>query len=778
MIVSKNFNLIEEENEIRLDNNLIGLEFVRFEGDSGVVALRGIRDMHSGAFFCFQNMLNSPWWEMEWRDTGGFRALINSSSPACGNYGLELSETDEEVTLFLEWKEISLYRARCGDPNRIIPREKQDDKVDVRISVKLCRGDSLAYWRASVHNHSSSWTLWRWTLPLADNVHRDGADRRYDNLTVPEGGWGAYLSCPAEGLFAGWNAKLQAIYPSFMWPMQFLAFDNDKQGLYIGFHDPESHPKILNMEAVNGNLSISVDHFPENMTQAQPCSNLKHMVTGVFQGDWYDASGIYRGWALKQKWAAKGNIADRSDVPEWLRKIVLWWCLSSGKDTGSLSLPSEPLIEDTADLAIRLHERFPYQTGVHWYNWGQNLFNTDFPDFLPAKTGFKEQVRRLRDQGITVMPYINARLADPNCKSWQEDGMERFSAKRSSPRCSPAIMHNYIEQYPNEQLMVPMCSHTSYWQDKMREVISRIRRELDVDAIYLDQVAAGAPPLCFDASHGHPLGGGGYGVTGYQNMLEKIVTWSKKAGEEIALTTESNAEPFISGVAAFLMWFSAHPQSVPIFPAVYGGYVLTFGRAFYDADLQDPSAFISKLGQMFTWGCQPGWIHSSVAEKLLLPEHETAAKYLDAVCRAFTMGGRYLTEGRMLRLPQPLSRNEKLKTRWENKFTMHVARQSPEGRLTVEMPEMLCTLWLAPGGDLALAMTNMSTGERTVKYRLEAPEADITKTEQYYLRDTGAASGEFTGQVEAVEDGVLIVTATLAPESAYVLKIIKCEDYE
>ncbi len=72
----------------------------------------------------------------------------------------------------------------------------------------------------------------------------------------------------------------------------------------------------------------------------------------------------------------------------------------------------------------------------------------------------------------------------------------------------------------------------------------------------------------------------------------------------------------------------------------------------------------------------------------------------------------------------------------------------------------------------------MSPGERIVKYRLEAPEAGITKSGQYYLWDTGAAPGEITGQVEAAGDGVLILTATLAPKSAYVLKIIKCENYE
>ncbi|MDD3926569.1 MAG: DUF6259 domain-containing protein, partial [bacterium] len=745
-MMSRHFNLLEAENEIRLDNGLIGLEFVCLERDSGVFSLRGIRKMNSGALFQFQNSPEDPWWEMEWRDTKGFRARINSSSPARGDYHFETSETDEEITLCLRWQGISLYHAKCGDLNRVIPRESESDTVDVEVAVTLRRDDPFAYWKSSMKNNSSCWTLWQWTLPLAGNVHRDGADRHNDNLIVPEGGWGAYLSQPAEGLFQGWNQKLQAMYPSFMWPMQFLAFDNDKQGLYIGFHDPEAHPKLLNMEAVDGNLNISVDHFPENMTQAQPDFSLEHIVTGVFQGDWYDASGIYRDWALKQKWTRKGNIADRSDIPEWMREIVLWWCLSSGKDTGSLSLPSEPPIEDTADLACRLHERFPYRTGIHWYNWGENLFNTDFPDFLPAKPGFREEVERLRERGVTVMPYINARLADPNSPSWHEDGMEEHSAKRSSPRCIPEIMHNYIEKYPNDQLMVPMCSHTAYWQDKILDVIRNIRRETGVDAIYLDQVAAGAPPLCFDASHGHPLGGGAYGVTGYQDMLDKMVAWSEESGEGVALTTESDAEPFMAGVAAFLMWFSTHPQSVPIFPTVYGGYVLTFGRAFYGADLQEPTAFISKLGQMFTWGCQPGWIHSSVAEKLLLPEHETAAEYLDAVCRAFTSGRRYLTEGRMLRPPQPLSRNGSFKTSWENKFTMHVAGQSTAGRLKLDMPEVLCTLWATPDDSLALAMTNMSAGERTVRYRLEAPETGITMAGRYRLRDTAAAPGEFTGQ--------------------------------
>lgn len=51
-----------------------------------------------------------------------------------------------------------------------------------------------------------------------------------------------------------------------------------------------------------------------------------------------------------------------------------------------------------------------------------------------------------------------------------------------------------------------MCSATRFWQDQVAGTVDRLGGEVGANAVYIDQIAAAGPPLCFDASHGHPLG--------------------------------------------------------------------------------------------------------------------------------------------------------------------------------------------------------------------------------------------------------------------------------
>ena len=53
----------------------------------------------------------------------------------------------------------------------------------------------------------------------------------------------------------------------------------------------------------------------------------------------------------------------------------------------------------------------------HVYNWHHIPFNVEYPHFLPAKPEFTENIKKLKDGGIYVMPYINA-------VSWDTEDIE------------------------------------------------------------------------------------------------------------------------------------------------------------------------------------------------------------------------------------------------------------------------------------------------------------------------------------------------------------------
>jgi hypothetical protein len=167
-------------------------------------------------------------------------------------------------------------------------------------------------------------------------------------------------------------------------------------------------------------------------------------------------------------------------------------------------------------------------------------------------------------------------------------------------------------------------------------------RECGTAGVYIDQVAAAAPKLCMDRSHGHPLGGGHWWTEGYWRMMEDI-RQAKPPGA--MLTTECNSEPFVRWFDGYLTWHWQYDGQVPAFPAVYGGTIQMFGRAYRGGDTKD-LALRMKAGQQLVFGEQPGWLDPNVVKEKDNAEFFRAMVQLRAKC------SRYFSAGEMMRPPR------------------------------------------------------------------------------------------------------------------------------
>ncbi|MCL4506010.1 MAG: DUF6259 domain-containing protein, partial [Chloroflexi bacterium] len=142
-----------------------------------------------------------------------------------------------------------------------------------------------------------------------------------------------------------------------------------------------------------------------------------------------------------------------------------------------------------------------------------------------------------------------------------------------------------------------------------------------------------------DESHGHPLGGGHWWNEGYWDMIDRI-RQALPAGR--MLTTECNAEAFLRQFDAYLTWHWQHDNMAPAFPAVYGGTIQTFGRAYGG----DVLAQRMKAGQQFVFGEQLGWFNPVVIEQ------PGVGRYLRQVIRLRWRLRRYFYVGEMMRPPK------------------------------------------------------------------------------------------------------------------------------
>ncbi len=178
------------------------------------------------------------------------------------------------------------------------------------------------------------------------------------------------------------------------------------------------------------------------------------------------------------------------------------------------------------------------------------------------------------------------------------------------------------------QTLLFVCS-----QNTISGTVEYMTSQFGLDGVYIDQIAAAGYRACFDPAHNHTIGGGHYWVDGYKELLQEVgltgvgepasfgqCMVSRKcamcggplpqpclpvsypvapslhqtrtlAGPNAVLLTESNAEPFMSGINIYLTLvgfmgdFAGANRIVNPFGAVYGGYYLSMGAIFFEEDL-------------------------------------------------------------------------------------------------------------------------------------------------------------------------------------------------
>ena len=404
----------------------------------------------------------------------------------------------------------------------------------------------------------------------------------------------------------GKELRWQGIYPSGWCSMQFTAvYDETKAvGLYVAPLNSGGSVKTIRLDADSAadSLVIRFEH-----PLPLPCGPDGTWIFGVlepFRGDWYDAAMIYRDYVRERaQWYPREKLGPdgRTDTPRWMKELCVW---------AQCADPPEKMPETMR----RFTEAFGIPTAVHWYNWHQVPFDNDYPHFFPAKDGFKEAVAEIQKNGdCFVMPYINGHLWDTRDKEMEDF---QFTSIALPATAKKEDGKPYIETYGSKESdgspveLAAMCPATDVWKNKVAENVLRLINECGCASVYVDQVAAAQPNLCFDKSHGHPLAGGDWWNREYWKMFEKIRSEMPK---DKMLTTECNAEPFVNIFDGYLTWHFQYQDQVPAFAAVYGGAVQMFGRAYRggpDQELADRM----KAAQQLVYGEQIGWFDPRVID--------------------------------------------------------------------------------------------------------------------------------------------------------------------
>ncbi len=564
-------------------------------------------------------------------------------------------------------------------------------------------------WKLTVINRSKTWGLWTAEYPYLPTIlaNQDG------EMLLPGGNWGGRI-------VKNPNLDFSPRYPSTTAPMQFMAFNIKNAGLYFAAHDPDATPKHPTLKRPQ---DTTIRLIPENA--GQPGTSLKQefpIVLKAYNGNWWNAAKIYRNWVLKQIWTAKGPIVNRKDYPKQFIDNGFWLCLSGTPQQ------IKGIMEETAKI---VNDRVPF--GVHWYCWHQIPFDHTYPEYFPAKEGFSEITRELTAKNMLIMPYINGRLWDMDIDSFKNKGINSAAKDQKG--------NPYIEIYGSKRRLVPNCPYTKQWQDTVNDICRQLI-DNGVNGIYLDQIGAAAPALCFDKSHGHPLGGGKHWCIGYRQMLNQTKKMAMEKG--VTLTTENTAEPYMDNIDGFLTWIQQNENDVPALPAVYSGYTIYFSSPQSATDTFD--AFRACQGRNFLWGCQLGWVHWFYQN-----EHRDKFEYLIKLAilqkkaKNFFVLGELLGELENQETPMPM--------------TMVWNRTKPHD---VTIPPVESTVWKDPAGNLLVAVVNYSN----------EPQSFVAASSQLQIPDKSwkcSRINEFGHVTVGLTTQPLDIKLTLKPQEIAIL---------
>jgi hypothetical protein len=270
-----------------------------------------------------------------------------------------------------------------------------------------------------------------------------------------------------------------------------------------------------------------------------------------------------------------------------------------------------------------------------------------------------------------------------------------------------------------------MCPTTSLWQTTVREIVLRLMGEVGAKAVYIDQIAAAAPALCMDPTHGHTLGGGSWWTErGYWPLLKAL---RERMPNDRMVTTECAAEPYTSSVDGYLTWDWQAQGMVPMLPAIYGGAVQYFGRNYAAGAGTRDLALCMKMGQQLVFGEQIGWLDPRISSD------PVAGAFLRLVVRTRSRYVAYWSRGEMARPPRLMGELPAVRADW-----------AWFGETWVSTPAVLTGAWTLPRERrLLLLFVNVSDREVRSVLAWNARSYGITAAKLTFavLRDPDAPLG-------------------------------------
>lgn len=688
--------------DTRLSNGLIAVGFSRPEDGGAIVTLRN----RYGWEFINRPAL-SGLWKIQLRRIPTSKALPSETTrlyldPEQDDSGTSRDDSagqDDILELTATGVTATCTKKRDGNAFTLswsgIAVGDEPGVLDVGVTVTLRKGDPFARFRTTIANRSKLYTAFYVTAPYVQGLAPPNGKPADDYLATPCF-TGRLIRNPIE---KGILAKERRFQPNRSGhSMQFDAFYNDTNGLYLGCFDGDQNLKRYVMEATpDGGLCWGVVHVPNNMKTVPQIWTVPYdTVIRTFRGDWYDAARIYRGWALQQTWTAEGPIHQRAGTPTWFKEIDEWMMRNFTHHKG---IEYDPIVKDV--LAGCSVGHYSGGFGKH----GHQLIDT--PDRFPLKPGDVEFIQASTDNHRPIMAYIQGICWDRESPSYKRENGNEHSVRNFYGK---RVVWDFSAN-KNVGRICAIAQPGDVWGRSLGATVEQMAAAR-MRAAYLDSNNHAGTYMNFNPNYGADVGGGNDYIQANRKMMREIKARARKVDPGFCFSAESFWEGNMAELDAYLVCNTTYQflesdqvTAIPLAHAVYHDHTIMYCSWVGRHDLQEDDAkgYVAKFAQTLVWGVKPGWNQPHFMTAMR--NKEIAIEVGRKRYAMYRAAKPYLLYGDMLRPPAYATPSKKMDLRWYRAWS--------ERYYNIKLPAVLSSLWRAPDGSVGLVLYNISAEEQT-----------------------------------------------------------------
>lgn len=514
---------------------------------------------------------------------------------------------------------------------------------------------------------------------------------------------------------------LDPVYPSQgvmgMFPAivetQFMAYYDDRSGLYFGAHDRDYNLKGINFRAYGKGIKLEFRHFTgcrfgEDYRMPFP------MVMRFFEGDYYDACDIYRDWFEE---VPHLRISENPRLPDWYGKspVVVTYPVRGHHDTDVMEPNKLFPYTNVLPQIERLEKAFGSKILVllmHWEGTAPWAPPIVWPPY-GGEAALGELIDALHRRGDVLGVYCSGLGWTVKSNLVDYETQKRIAGEHlETEMCrSPEGTLPYSKICTGQRVGYDLCP--------TREFTSRVvRSQVDamvgagIDYIQLmDQNHGGTSYFCYSRDHGHPPVPGRWQVDAVRKLLDDV---NARSGKVLFGCESAAAESYIPNLLfsdnRFELCYGIG-QPVPVYAYLFHPYLNNFMGNQVIADYfvdytRSPEGFWEHIAHAFIVGdmltaviTDEGmidWNWGKLDKSRPLPDQEKTETLIRNLNAWRQREGRYLHTGRMIK-PLPVECGTRTFYR-------------PNGS-SYQLPEILTSAWVAEDGTRAQFFVNYTDAE-------------------------------------------------------------------